>query len=189
MLRLPFFCRRPFFPSEVALVNVDGAGMVGVPGVAARLFDRFHKAGVAVKLIAQVCTVALRRAVAQTEQRSCLTTAQGRRRWSSRAAARELRRREGEEGPVDLDRTRAVVARLKRVVVVRKEREESDVAPPNESSEKVTPSRPAHRNSTQTVGLVRAVDHVRRPRGAVPCLPRWAARGRHTVVPQRRARR
>jgi aspartokinase len=65
-LRLPFFCR-PFFPPEVALVNVDGAGMVGVPGVAARLFDRFHKAGVAVKLIAQVGRA--HRAVAQTEPR------------------------------------------------------------------------------------------------------------------------
>uniref|UniRef100_A0A7S1TI72 ACT domain-containing protein n=2 Tax=Compsopogon caeruleus TaxID=31354 RepID=A0A7S1TI72_9RHOD len=38
---------------NVALVNVEGTGMIGVPGIASRLFNSFYRAGVSVILIAQ----------------------------------------------------------------------------------------------------------------------------------------
>ena len=39
--------------SDVALVNVEGAGMIGVPGTADRLFAALKKAGVSITLISQ----------------------------------------------------------------------------------------------------------------------------------------
>ncbi len=38
---------------DIALVNVEGAGMIGVPGTAHRLFGALHEAGVSVILISQ----------------------------------------------------------------------------------------------------------------------------------------
>jgi aspartokinase/homoserine dehydrogenase 1 len=38
---------------DVALVNVEGAGMIGVPGTAHRLFGALHEAGISVVLISQ----------------------------------------------------------------------------------------------------------------------------------------
>jgi aspartokinase/homoserine dehydrogenase 1 len=38
---------------DVALVNVEGAGMIGVPGTAHRLFGALHEAGISVILISQ----------------------------------------------------------------------------------------------------------------------------------------
>ena len=38
---------------DVALVNVEGAGMIGVPGTAHRLFGALHEAGISVSLISQ----------------------------------------------------------------------------------------------------------------------------------------
>jgi len=38
---------------DVALVNVEGAGMIGVPGTAHRLFGSLHEAGISVILISQ----------------------------------------------------------------------------------------------------------------------------------------
>jgi aspartokinase/homoserine dehydrogenase 1 len=38
---------------EVALVNLEGAGMIGVPGTAHRLFGALHEAGISVILISQ----------------------------------------------------------------------------------------------------------------------------------------
>jgi aspartokinase/homoserine dehydrogenase 1 len=37
----------------LALVNIEGAGMIGVPGTAERLFEALHRAGVSVTLISQ----------------------------------------------------------------------------------------------------------------------------------------
>lgn len=37
----------------MALVNIEGAGMIGVPGTAERLFEALHRAGVSVTLISQ----------------------------------------------------------------------------------------------------------------------------------------
>jgi aspartokinase/homoserine dehydrogenase 1 len=39
--------------ADIALVNVEGAGMIGVPGTAHRLFGTLHEAGVSVILISQ----------------------------------------------------------------------------------------------------------------------------------------
>jgi aspartokinase/homoserine dehydrogenase 1 len=38
---------------DVALVNLEGAGMIGVPGTAHRLFGALHEAGISVILISQ----------------------------------------------------------------------------------------------------------------------------------------
>lgn len=38
---------------DIALINVEGAGMIGVPGIAQRLFAAMHEAGISVVLISQ----------------------------------------------------------------------------------------------------------------------------------------
>lgn len=38
---------------EIALINVEGAGMIGVPGIAQRLFAAMHESGISVVLISQ----------------------------------------------------------------------------------------------------------------------------------------
>jgi aspartokinase/homoserine dehydrogenase 1 len=59
---------------DVALVNLEGAGMIGVPGTADRLFGALREAGVSVMLISQgssehsIC-FAVREAVAETVRR------------------------------------------------------------------------------------------------------------------------
>ena len=119
--------------------------MVGVPGVAARLFDRFHKAGVAVKLIAQVGRahrVRWRRRNrddrASPRRASC--------RWSSRAAARDDS--EGEDGPVDpVDLDSASGGAAAEARVVRKER--GNPTSRLRTSAQRSHHHAAHRNSTQ----------------------------------------
>ncbi|MGM0558274.1 MAG: bifunctional aspartate kinase/homoserine dehydrogenase I [Myxococcota bacterium] len=38
---------------DIALVNVEGSGMIGVPGIASRLFDSLREAGISVVMISQ----------------------------------------------------------------------------------------------------------------------------------------
>ena len=38
---------------DIALVNIEGSGMIGVPGVAQRLFGSLHQMGISVILISQ----------------------------------------------------------------------------------------------------------------------------------------
>jgi len=59
---------------DLALVNVEGAGMLGVPGTAERVFATLHRAGISVRMISQgssehsICCVLARAQAAQAQQ-------------------------------------------------------------------------------------------------------------------------
>ena len=59
---------------DLALINVEGAGMLGVPGTAERVFATLHRAGISVRMISQgssehsICCVLAQAQAAQAQQ-------------------------------------------------------------------------------------------------------------------------
>jgi aspartokinase/homoserine dehydrogenase 1 len=59
---------------DLALVNVEGAGMLGVPGTAERVFATLHRAGISVRMISQgssehsICSVVARAQAVEAQQ-------------------------------------------------------------------------------------------------------------------------
>src|SRR5256885_3467483 len=87
---------------RVALINLEGAGMIGVPGTAHRLFGALREAGISVILISQgSCEHSICCAIPQEQAERAATVAR-------RAFERELQ--EGQIQSVDVDPDLAILA-------------------------------------------------------------------------------
>jgi aspartokinase/homoserine dehydrogenase 1 len=87
---------------DVALVNVEGAGMIGVPGTAHRLFGSLHEAGISVILISQ----------GSSEHSICFAVPAGQAALAERAVRRAFSAelRDGQVQSVAVDAGCAIVA-------------------------------------------------------------------------------
>ena len=68
---------------QLAMLNIEGAGMIGVPGTAERVFGALHRAGVSVVMISQ----------GSSEHSICCVVEEGRPRARSKCCERGLRAR------------------------------------------------------------------------------------------------
>ena len=82
---------------EIALINVEGAGMIGVPGIAQRLFGAMQEAGISVILISQASSEYSICFAVPAEQ-SALATAVAKSTFASEISAHQIHSVEAELG-------------------------------------------------------------------------------------------